>query len=255
MDPNATHAWNATIRGRKRWIFYPPGVPPPGVHPSSDADSVALPLTVGEWLFEFWSDHVERLLSAPSAAVQPLECTAFPGDVVFVPHGWWHMVINLDAGLNIAITHNYVSTSNLPNVLKFLRDKQEQISGCRDRAESIKPHQLYETFCAILQRHHPTWLEKALAVPDWTCKAWTGASTQDDINDEGIKDRQSRGTQKTKHGKPPIGARPKKPSTSLHSSSTPTTTTMTSSTSIVAKAIAGSNEDDQSSSFRFSFFC
>ena len=27
IDPNATHAWNACIRGRKRWIFYPPGQP------------------------------------------------------------------------------------------------------------------------------------------------------------------------------------------------------------------------------------
>jgi hypothetical protein len=27
IDPNATHAWNACIRGRKRWIFYPPGKP------------------------------------------------------------------------------------------------------------------------------------------------------------------------------------------------------------------------------------
>ncbi len=30
IDPNATHAWNAPIVGRKRWIFYPPGVAPPG---------------------------------------------------------------------------------------------------------------------------------------------------------------------------------------------------------------------------------
>ena len=135
MDPNATHAWNAAIRGRKRWIFYPPGVAPPGVHPSADADSVALPLTVGEWIFQFWPDHVDRLLHAPPDQ-RPLECTAFPGDVVFVPHGWWHMVINLDDGLNIAITHNYVSQSNLSNVLKFLDQKEDQISGCRDRAES-----------------------------------------------------------------------------------------------------------------------
>ena len=41
---------------------YPPGVPPPGVHPSADADQVALPLTVGEWIFQFWDEHVERML-------------------------------------------------------------------------------------------------------------------------------------------------------------------------------------------------
>lgn len=172
MDPNATHAWNAAIRGRKRWIFYPPGVPPPGVHPSADADQVALPWTVGEWIFQFWSQHVDRLRHSVSPQEQPLECTAFPGDVVFVPHGWWHMVINLDDGLNVAITHNYVSSSNLSNVLKFLNEKEDQISGCRDREESIKPNQLYSAFVETLQQQRPEMLEGALAVRDWTCRAW-----------------------------------------------------------------------------------
>lgn len=29
IDPNMTHAWNAVIRGRKKWIFYPPHISPP----------------------------------------------------------------------------------------------------------------------------------------------------------------------------------------------------------------------------------
>jgi hypothetical protein len=122
IDPNATHAWNAAIVGRKRWIFYPPGVTPPGVHPSSDGDSVALPLSVGEWLLTFWEEHCERRATA-APSERPLECTAMPGDVLFIPHGWWHMVINLDE-VNIAITHNYVGKSNLDNVLKFLSEKR-----------------------------------------------------------------------------------------------------------------------------------
>jgi hypothetical protein len=170
IDPNATHAWNATIVGRKRWIFYPPGVPPPGVHPSVNGDQVALPLSVGEWMFSFWQDHQERMRSS-SVEERPLECTAMPGDVCFVPHGWWHMVINLDA-MNVAITHNYVSRSNLPNVLRFLRTKQDQISGCRDRADSIKPDQLYNAFVQGMRQHNAAALEEALAVPDWTCNAW-----------------------------------------------------------------------------------
>ena len=29
-DPNSTSAWNAVIRGSKKWIMYPPGITPPG---------------------------------------------------------------------------------------------------------------------------------------------------------------------------------------------------------------------------------
>jgi Cupin-like domain len=179
IDPNATHAWNAAICGRKRWIFYPPGVTPPGVYPSADGDQVALPLSIGEWLFSFWDEHVQRKNSRTIPESQrPMECTALPGDVLFVPHGWWHMVINLD-DINIAITHNYVSTSNLSNVLKFLDTKRDQVSGCRDRADSIKPERLYQEFTAALQQHHPQWLQAALAVPDWTCRAWRLPSPTD----------------------------------------------------------------------------
>ena len=29
-DPNSTSAWNAVLRGSKKWILYPPHVTPPG---------------------------------------------------------------------------------------------------------------------------------------------------------------------------------------------------------------------------------
>jgi len=174
IDPNATHAWNATIVGKKRWIFYPPGVTPPGVLPSEDGDHVALPLSLGEWIFQFWDEHVRRTKTAPPSE-RPLECTALPGDILFVPHGWWHLVVN-ESDLNIAITHNYVSESNLSSVLKFLSEKEDQVSGCRDRPDSIKPERLYTEFVEALKSHDTDLVEKALADPDWSCKAWTTPS-------------------------------------------------------------------------------
>lgn len=177
IDPNATHAWNAVICGRKRWLFYPPGVSPPGIFPSQDGDEVALPLSVGEWIFQFWDEHVDRKKTAP-ASQRPLECTTLPGDVIFVPHGWWHMVINLDE-LNIAVTHNYVAAeSNLCNVLRLLETRRDHVSGCRDRPESIKPEQLYEEFKRALTQHHPEWLQAAEKDSDWTCKAWSSSIPQ-----------------------------------------------------------------------------
>jgi hypothetical protein len=170
IDPNATHAWNAAIVGRKRWIFYPPGVTPPGVLPSDDGDEVALPLSLGEWFFQFWDEHAKRKKTAPEHE-RPIEFTAFPGDVVFVPHGWWHLVVNLD-DMNVAITHNYASGSNLGSVLKFIREKNDQVSGCRDRDESIKPEQLYDELVKELMEKYPDLTKEALARNDWNCKAW-----------------------------------------------------------------------------------
>ncbi|CAJ1946256.1 unnamed protein product [Cylindrotheca closterium] len=170
LDPNCTHAWNACIEGRKRWIFYPPGVNPPGIFPSEDGDEVALPLSVGEWLMQYWEEHTKQYRSRPPHE-RPMECTVGPGDVIFVPHGWWHSVINLD-DRNIAITHNYVSPSNLGNVLKFFTAKQDQISGCRDRKESVKPEHLYDELVNALKEKEPKHLEKALEQKDWTCRTW-----------------------------------------------------------------------------------
>ena len=147
IDPNCTHAWNAPIVGRKRWIFYPPsGPPPPGVHPSPSGDEVAMPVSLGEWFLTYWNEHVHRR-SHFDAAMRPLECTAEPGDVLFVPHGWWHAVLNLDDGPGVALTRNYVSASNLGDALRFFDRRVGQISGCRDRrGEAVGPEELGGSF-------------------------------------------------------------------------------------------------------------
>ncbi|VEU39297.1 unnamed protein product [Pseudo-nitzschia multistriata] len=178
IDPNATHAWNACIRGRKRWIFYPPGQPPPGVFPSADGDEVALPLSVGEWIIQYWKEHTEQYRKRP-VDQRPMECTTHPGDVVFVPHGWWHSVVNLDDS-NIAITHNYVSPSNLGNALKFFVEKQDQISGCRDRKESIKPEYIHGELVKALAIKEPDHLNRAMKQTGWTCRAWEETPKSDE---------------------------------------------------------------------------
>lgn len=161
IDPNQTNAWNVSVRGRKKWIFYPPGVPPPGVVADAAGAEVTVPISTGEWLLSFWSAHLE-CRRRPDPALRPLETIALPGELVFVPHGYWHMVVNLDDC--IALTHNYVSSSNLADCLRFLRDTPDQISGVRDRgSEAVQPDELYRQFLQCLgDELAPADLERAV---------------------------------------------------------------------------------------------
>lgn len=161
----------------------------PGIFPSADGDEVALPLSVGEWIIQYWKEHTEQYRKRP-ADKRPMECTTHPGDVVFVPHGWWHSVINLDES-NIAITHNYVSPSNLGNALKFFREKQDQISGCRDRKESIKPEFIHDVLVEELRTREPRHLDRAMKQTGWTCRAWEETKAEvitDDDNENKSND-------------------------------------------------------------------
>ena len=161
IDPNQTNAWNVSVQGRKKWIFYPPKANPPGVVSSDDGADVTVPICTGEWLLSFWTQHLE-MRKAKDRSLRPLEVIVDAGDVIFVPHGYWHMVVNLDDC--IALTHNYVSTSNLKDCLRFLREKPDQISGVRDRPQqAFQPEELYEVFVGKLEDQvDPRVLERAL---------------------------------------------------------------------------------------------
>ncbi|OAY82302.1 F-box protein [Ananas comosus] len=133
VDPNSTSAWNAVVSGSKKWVMFPPEVVPPGVHPSPDGAEVACPVSIMEWFMNFYEQ-------CKTWRKRPVECICRAGEVVFVPNGWWHLVINLED--SVAITQNYVSKRNLLNVLNFLGkpNASELVSGTKDRVN------LYEKF-------------------------------------------------------------------------------------------------------------
>ncbi|XP_054803393.1 arginine-specific demethylase JMJ22 [Prosopis cineraria] len=142
VDPNSTSAWNAVIKGSKKWILFPPDVIPPGVHPSPDGAEVASPVSIIEWFMNFYC-------ATKSWMKKPIECICKAGELVFVPNGWWHLVINLEE--SIAITQNYVSRRNLLNVLDFLKRPNASVlvSGTRDRVN------LYDKFRNAIEDSFP----------------------------------------------------------------------------------------------------
>ncbi|KAL6842843.1 hypothetical protein ACP4OV_027156 [Aristida adscensionis] len=142
VDPNSTSAWNAIIKGAKKWVMFPPEVVPPGVHPSADGAEVTSPVSIMEWFMNFYS-------ACKTWEKRPIECVCRAGEVVFVPNGWWHLVINLEE--SIAITQNYVSRRNLLNVLDFLKrpNAHELVSGTKDRVN------LHDKFRGAIEVAHP----------------------------------------------------------------------------------------------------
>lgn len=167
-DPNKTCAWNAVVRGRKRWLLLPPGCPPPGVHPSRDGAEVSQPVSLIEWFFNFYSD-LRRLVDT-SPAWDLKECTCGPGDAVFVPCGWWHCVLNLDDD-TIAVTQNYASETHVHSIRRFLREKKDQVSGTKARES------LADLFDAALARERPDLLSQTEddSVHKAACEAHTGS--------------------------------------------------------------------------------
>lgn len=136
-DPNSTSAWNGLISGLKMWIMYPPDCPPPAVYPSKNEADVTTPVSVPEWMLRFYKE-------IRTSKVKPIQCLQRPGDLIFIPNGWWHQVLNIEE--SIAVTQNVVSDANLQNVVKFLKAK--------------KRPDVWLAFSSAMQAHHPEKLQQ-----------------------------------------------------------------------------------------------
>jgi hypothetical protein len=133
-DPNHTSAWNGLLWGLKKWLLYPPNTIPPGTFPSDDEWEVTTPISIVEWFYNFYqeTDKPEKKKSKSGLSSKnnqtdpqrPVECLLRPGDMIFIPNGWWHTVLNLEE--SVAVTQNYVSQQNVRNVLEFLRRKEKK---------------------------------------------------------------------------------------------------------------------------------
>ncbi|TDZ25911.1 F-box protein [Colletotrichum orbiculare MAFF 240422] len=150
-DPNGTSAWNAVIQGTKYWIMFPPTAQVPGVYVSEDSSEVTSPLSIAEWLLEFHAEAREL--------PECVEGICREGEILHVPSGWWHLVVNLEGG--IALTQNFVPRSTnlhqLTEVLGFLRDKSDQVSGFKEGVADP-----YGLFVERLRLEHPDILAEAL---------------------------------------------------------------------------------------------
>lgn len=135
MDPYLTSAWNALICGRKRWLFYPLNHVSEDLEEAIEEMKHEEQEIIKERLMfekqiktqllhegkigKIYDDEFEikdsnkpipsyvpcseplewltdEYYTAINQGRRPWECVQYPGDLIFVPSGWWHMVLNLD---------------------------------------------------------------------------------------------------------------------------------------------------------------
>lgn len=135
VDPNYTSAYNTVLSGSKLWMLLPPNVTPPGIFISHDGGTVTAPLSIAEWLTDFWKPCTKKHGSGPGGDNTLIVDVCGPGETIYVPAGWKHLVINLEE--SVAFTQNFVSPAELPAVLDFLKNRPDQISGFRLRKSEL----------------------------------------------------------------------------------------------------------------------
>ncbi|CAD6889665.1 unnamed protein product [Tilletia laevis] len=127
LDPNGTSAWNTVLSGSKLWLMLPPHCPPPGVYVTEDEGEVTSPASLAEWVSLFARATYEVHGTGKAGDGKLLVGVCRAGETCYVPSGWWHAVLNLEEC--VALTQNFVSPTELPYVLHFLKHKPDQISG------------------------------------------------------------------------------------------------------------------------------
>jgi len=100
VDPLWTNAWVTVLQGKKRWLLFPPDTPYAEIGMIDDQPQI--PSSI--WFRDFYDK-----VTSPSwpEEYKPVEVLQFPGETVYVPAGWPHLVLNLE--LTVAVTHNYAS--------------------------------------------------------------------------------------------------------------------------------------------------
>lgn len=105
VDPLGTSAWNTLVVGHKRWALFPPGTDTSLIDPPTRKrlkETTGLPDREGaswfahvfpKFLDEETRDDDGKLLGERLGMVEILQK---PGETVYVPGGWHHVVMNLD---------------------------------------------------------------------------------------------------------------------------------------------------------------
>ncbi|XP_037276684.2 bifunctional arginine demethylase and lysyl-hydroxylase JMJD6 [Rhipicephalus microplus] len=108
-NPLDCNLWSALVHGTRRWCLFPHHVPQDLLcNDHRAARKARLIETAVAWFKRIYpktqSSHWPRYF-------KPLEILQTTGEVVFVPAGWWYVVINLD--VCVVMSHHHCSANTL----------------------------------------------------------------------------------------------------------------------------------------------
>lgn len=98
-----TVAWNALLAGGKLWVIMPPDIETKYLLLGEDNEEHNFDLAAMEWFLQWHAEKTDRRIqrTLPSSARIIIQ---IPGETVFVPAGWFHVVLNLKT--STALSHS-----------------------------------------------------------------------------------------------------------------------------------------------------
>ncbi|XP_054930197.1 bifunctional arginine demethylase and lysyl-hydroxylase PSR-like [Dermacentor andersoni] len=108
-NPLHCNLWSALVHGSRRWCLFPHHVPQDLLCNDHRAARKDRRLETAVAWFE--RIYTKTQSSRWPRYFKPLEILQAAGEVVFVPAGWWYVVINLD--VCVVISHHHCSASKL----------------------------------------------------------------------------------------------------------------------------------------------
>ncbi|GAN09835.1 phosphatidylserine receptor [Mucor ambiguus] len=122
-DPLGTSAWNSLVKGHKRWCLFLPNTPKELYDPPMkpyDHEGIS-------WFDQVYPRFKKRLADGQTLGEKwgMVEVLQKPGETIFVPGGWPHVVMNLD--LTAAVTQNFCSSTNAEYVYLSTRHSRPKL--------------------------------------------------------------------------------------------------------------------------------
>lgn len=199
QDPNGTSAWNSLIVGRKRWVMFPPSIPESqlflpltrngtghssgagacGGNVESDTKSPADDAIISvndndddndddndkfHGSAVDWFENVYPTLKERASELGMYEFIQEPGDTVFVPYDWWHIVLNLPANTTSDKPSAPSTPAATPAAAASSMDNESKLDRSNDNG-SNSDGKLDDISIAVTQNylswhHYPVVLER-----------------------------------------------------------------------------------------------